>query len=115
MWRVDRASGEDHFALGIRARDRTASFVLDRDCAAAVEYNPIDLRFDNHLEIGPLQRRPQIGARCAGSPAPAARLLTPADAATGAGRQVVDVLTVLEADLLTGLDHRRAERRPVHL
>jgi hypothetical protein len=90
-------------------------FVFDRDGAAAVKDDPVDQCLDDHLEVGPLQRRPQIGARGAGPPPAAARLLAPADAVAGAGRQVVYVLAVFEADLLPGFDYRRAERRPVHL
>src|SRR5262249_2911897 len=75
----------------------------------------VDLSVDDDLKVGPLLRRPQISPRGARTPSPAARLLTPAYAVAGAGRQIVYVLAVLESDLLTGLDHRRAERRPVHL
>src|SRR6516165_2098049 len=110
MRRVDRAGGEDHFALGIRALNRPAPLVLDGDGAAALENDAVDLCFDDDLEVGPLQRRSQIGARGAGSSAAAARLLAPADAVAGARRQVVYVLAVLEAVLLTRLDHCRAER-----
>src|ERR1700732_4905126 len=56
----------------------------------------------------------QIRARGAGAASTATGLLAPADAGGGAGRQVVDVLTVLQAELLAGLDHRRADRRAVH-
>src|SRR5271169_82993 len=99
MRRVDGAGGEDHFTLRIRALDSSAPFVLDCDGAAAVEDDAVHLRLDDDLEIGPLHRRPQIGARGARPPAAAPRLLAPADAVAGAGRQVVYVLPVLEADL----------------
>ena len=46
----------------------------------------------DELEVRPLQRRPQIGARGAGATPPAAGLLAPSDAVAGARRQVVDVL-----------------------
>ena len=68
-------------------------------------------RLVTSCEVGPLQRRMQIGARGAGAAAAAAGLLAPADAVAGAGRQVVDVLAVFQAELLAGLDHRRADRR----
>src|SRR5439155_22616317 len=44
----------------------------------------------------------------------AAGLLAPADAVAGAGRQAVDVLAVVEADLPAGLDDRLAQGRHVH-
>src|SRR3984893_2769719 len=115
MRRVHRAGGEDHLALGVRPLDRPAAFVLDRNSTAAVEDDAVDLRLDDDLEVRPLQSRPQIGPRGAGPPPATARLLAPADAVASAGRQVVYILAVFEADFLAGLDHRRAERRPVHL
>src|SRR6516162_454765 len=115
MRRVDRTGGEDHFALRLRALDRPAPLIFDRDGAAAVEDDAPDQRLDDHLEVGPLQRRPQIGAGGAGPSPPSARLLAPADAVAGAGRQVVDVLAVFEADLLTRFDYCSAKRRLVHL
>ena len=72
-------------------------------------------RVGDELEVRPLQRRMQIGTRGAGAATAAAGLLAPADAVAGARRRVVDVLAVLEAELLAGLDHRRADRRAVHL
>src|ERR1700758_454079 len=114
MRRINGAGGEDHLALGIRALDRPAPLVFDREGAAAVEDDAVHLRLDDHLEIGPLHRLPQISARGAGPPSAAARLLAPADAVAGAGWQVVHVLAVFEPDLLAGLDYRRAERRPLH-
>src|SRR5207244_8193506 len=44
-----------------------------------------------------------------------ARLLEPADAVAGAGRQVVDVFAVFGPDLLARLERGRADRRPVRL
>src|SRR5271166_825706 len=115
MRRVDSTGGEDHFALGISALDRSTALVLDRDGAAAVEDDAVDLRLDDYSQVGTLHRRPQIGARGAGPSPAAARLLAPADAVAGVGRQVVYVLAVFQTDLLTSLDDRRAERRAVHL
>src|SRR6516164_10117576 len=115
MRRIYGAGGEDHFTLGIRALDHPAPLVFDRDSAAAVKEDAVYLRLDDHLKIGALLRRPQIGARGAGPPATAARLLTPADAVAGSGWQIVDVLAVFEPDLFASLDYCRAEGRPVHL
>src|SRR5215472_868357 len=115
MWRVDGAGGEDHFSLRINAFDRPPALVFDCDGTAAVEHNTVYLCLDDHLEIGPLLCRPQIGASGTGSTASAARLLAPPNAIAGAGRQVVYVLAVLEADLLTSLDYCRTKRRPIHL
>src|SRR5712691_7721986 len=115
MRRVDGTGGEDHFALRVHALERSAALVLDRDGAATVEDDAVYLRFDDDLKVGPLQRWPQIGARGAGAATATPCLLAPADAVAGTGRQVVDVLAVFEADLLTSLDYRCAKRRPVHL
>src|SRR5215469_5639602 len=95
--------------------DRPAPLVVDRNGTAAVEDDAVYLGLDDHLEIGPVHRRPQISTRGAGPPSAAARLLAPADTVAGAGWQVVHVLAVFEPDLLAGLDYRRAERRPLHL
>src|SRR4029434_7795639 len=54
-----------------------------------------------------------IGARRALAAAAATGLLHPADAVRRAGRQMVDVLAIFEADLLPGLDHLLAQRRLV--
>ena len=94
---------------------RAAAREFDAGRALAVEQDAVDQRVGDELQVRPLQRRAQIGARGAGAAAAAAGLLAPADAVAGAGRQVVDVLAVFEADLLAGLDHRRADRRPVRL
>ena len=45
--------------------------------------------------------------------AEAAGLPAPADAVGMAGRQVVDVLAILDPHLLAGLDHGRSDRRPI--
>src|SRR5262249_772407 len=110
---IDGAGGEDHFTLGSRALDRSRPLVFDRDGTVAIKNDVVALGVDNHLEVGTFHRGPQIGARGAGSPAPAACLLAPADAVAGGGWQIVYVLAVFETDLLTSLDHRRAERRSV--
>src|SRR5271167_4451760 len=115
MRRVDGAGGKDHFALSIRALNRPAPLVFDRGGTAGVEDDAVYLRLDDHLEIWPRHRGPQIGTRGAGPPPAAARLLAPADTLPGAGWQVVHVLAVFEPDLPAGLDYRRTERRPVHL
>jgi len=52
--RIDGAGGEDHLALGIRALDRPAPLVFDRDGAAAVKEDAVYLRLDDHLKIGAL-------------------------------------------------------------
>src|SRR6185312_8560427 len=49
------------------------------------------------------------------SAAAAPRLLAPADAVARAGRQIVDVLAIFQAELFAGLDHRGADRRTIHL
>src|SRR5262249_18851039 len=59
--------------------------------------------------------RMQIGARGAGAAPAAAGLLNPADAGRMPGRQVVEVLAILEADLPAGFDRDGADRRPVGL
>src|SRR5207237_9754172 len=68
----------------------------------------------HELQIGPLQGWTQIAARRAGAAAAAAGLLAPADAGTGAGRQVVDVLAVFEPELHAGINDLGADRRAVH-
>ncbi len=69
----------------------------------------------DELQVRPLQCRVQIGARGRGAAAAAAGLLAPADTVLVAGRQVVEVVAVFEPDLLAGLEHGRADRRPVGL
>src|SRR5581483_1834551 len=56
----------------------------------ALEQDAVDQRFGDQVQVRPLQRRPQIGARGRGAGAAAAGLLAPADRIAGAGRQVVD-------------------------
>src|SRR6266513_1826242 len=68
----------------------------------------------HELQIGPLQGWTQIAARRAGAAAAATGLLAPADAGTGAGRQVVDVLAVFEPELHPGIDDLGADQRAVH-
>src|SRR5438046_3634908 len=67
----------------------------------------------HELQIGPLQGWTQIAARRAGAAAAATGLLAPADAGTGAGRQVVDVLAVFEPELHPGIDDLGADQRAV--
>src|SRR5208282_421576 len=57
----------------------------------------------------------QIGARGAGAASTATGLLAPADTVAGTRWQIVDVLAVFEPDLPAGLEHRGADRRPIHL
>src|SRR6516162_4580194 len=66
-----------------------------------------------NLQVGPLQRRAQIGARRTLPPAPAAGLLDPANVVSSAGRQMVHILMVFKADLYAGLDHLVTEERLV--
>src|SRR5437588_10334888 len=68
----------------------------------------------HELQIGPLQGWTQIAARRAGAAAAATGLLAPADAGTGTGRQVVDVLAVFEPELHAGINDLGADRRAVH-
>src|SRR5437764_10683906 len=114
MRRAHRAGRQDHLALGEDPLDPTLTGKIDADRALAVEYDAVHQRVGNELQIGALQGRPQIGPGGAGAAAAAARLLTPTDAGTGAGRQVVDVLAVFEPELHSGLDHLRANRGAVH-
>src|SRR5437868_5594583 len=87
----------------------------DAGRALAVEQDAVDQRARDELEVRPLQCRVQIGACGAGAAPTAARLLAPADAVAGTGRQVVNVLTVFEPKLFAGLEHGCADRRPVGL
>ena len=91
--RVYGAGDEDHFTLRIGSLDSSAPFVFNCDGTAAAEDNAVPPRLDDDLEIGPLHLRLQIGARGAHPPPAAARLLAPAKAAVGAGRQVFYVLS----------------------
>src|SRR6516162_2438445 len=112
---ADRSGGEDDLAIGIDALHRAAALIFDCDGAAAIEQEAPHQSLGDDLQVRALHRRAQIGTGGACPSPAAARLLAPADAVAGAGRQVVHVLAVLEADFLAGLDYRRAERRPVHL
>ena len=116
--RADRSRRQDHLARRIGSLDRTAGTAareFDARRSLAVENDAVHQRVGDELEVGPLQRRVKIGARSAGAATAAAGLLAPADAVAGTGRQIVDVLAVFQPDLPAGLQHRRADRRPIHL
>ena len=111
MRRADRAAGQDHLDQRVGALDSPAALELDPDRAVAVEHDPAHQRVGDDLDVGPPHRRAEIGARRALPAAAAPGLLHPADIGAGAGRQVVDVLVVFEADLGAGLDQLLAQRR----
>ena len=111
--RADGAGGQNHLTRRVDPLDGLAAPVFDADRAAAVEQHAAHQRAGDDLQIRPLFRRPQIGARGTLPPPPAAGLLDPADIVAGARRQMVDVLMVFEPDLLPGLDHRVAQERLV--
>ena len=119
MRRADRSGRQDHLAGRLGSLDGIAPWAaageFDAGRTLAVEQHAMHQRMGDELQVRPLQGRVQIGARGAGAAAAAAGLLAPANAVCMAGRQVVDVLPVFEADLLSGLEHRRADRRPVGL
>ena len=110
MRRADRPGCEDHLAPGVGVLHRAAARVFDADGAGAVEQDAAHLRLGHELEIGPFQRRAQIGARGAAATPPAAGLLAIADPAM---RQRIHVVAVFEPDLPAGLDRRPAQRRDV--
>ena len=104
MRRADRAAGEDHLA-----RASTRSIAPPRENSTPTARLPSNTTRCTSasvttVEVRPLQRRAQIGARRALAAPAAAGLLHPADIVAGAGRQMVDVLVVFEADLGAGLD-----------
>src|SRR5579871_889393 len=72
-----RMCGEQDFAQRIRPLDRAAAGKLDADRALAVEHDAMHERMGDELQVRPLQRRPQIGARGRGAAAAAPGLLTP--------------------------------------
>ncbi len=113
--RVDRPRRQDHLARRLGLFDDPAAGEFDAGRTLAVEQNAMHLRLSDDLQIGPLHRRAQIGARGTRPAAAAAGLLAPADAVAGAGGKIVDVLAVFEADLAAGLDDCFTQRRAVHL
>src|SRR5262252_3127764 len=114
MRRADRAAGQDDLAGRVGALDcAVVARELDADRTAAVEQHAASQRARHDLQVGPLQRRAQIGARRALPPAPAAGLLHPADTVSGAGWQMVHILMVFEADLYAGLGDLVTEERLV--
>ena len=113
--RANRARRQDDLTPRIGLLDGAAARELDAGCALAVEQDAMHEGVGDELQVRPFQCRVQIGARGAGAAAAAARLLAPADAVRVAVRQVVDVLAVFEPDLLAGLEHGGADRRPVSL
>ena len=115
MRRVDRARAQQDLALGLGPLGAAAPGQLDRDRPFPLEHDPPHHRLGDELKVGAVQHRLQIGARRARAGAAAAGLLAPADAIGVAADEVVDVGLVFEPDLLAGLDHRLAQRRPVHL
>jgi hypothetical protein len=102
VWRADGTRRQDGLPLDLSAPDYTAAFEFNPDRALAVEQDAAHKRLGGDPEVRPLYRRMQIGVRGAGAAAAAARLLAPADAVAGgasAGRQVIHVFAVFEADL----------------
>jgi hypothetical protein len=113
MRRADRAARQNHLARRAGRLDHAAARKLDPGRTFAVKRHAPHHRVGDDLQVRPLQRRAQIGARRAlPSPAPP-RLLHPANIVAGAGRQMVDVLMVFEADLGPGLDDSVAKERLV--
>ena len=98
MRRADGAAGEDDLADRIDPLDRAAAREFDRDRALAVEHDAVHQRTGDDRQVLTLQRRAQIGARGTLAPTAAAGLLDPSDIVAGAGRQVVDVLMIFEAE-----------------
>src|SRR6266851_1436261 len=78
----------------------------------AINYGPVILDHNTGEEFRCLGRA-QIGARGTLPSAAAAGLLDPADIVPGAGRQVVDVLVIFEADFGPGLDDLLTQGRLV--
>src|SRR6185437_508112 len=113
MRRADRAGREDHLARRVDPLRGAATRELDPDRALAVEQHLMHQRLGDDLEVRPLFSRLQIGLRGAGAAAAAACLLAPADRITGAGREVVDVRAVLDAELLRRVYDRLAGGRPL--
>jgi len=111
MPRADGTRRQDHFALSLGALDTTAALEFDAGRSLPVEQDAAHQRFGHDLQVWALHRRVQIGARGAGAPAASAGLLAAADAVAGAGRQVIHVFAVIEADLAAGRDDRGTERR----
>ena len=99
MRRADRAGGEDHLARRVGDLDAAGAREYDAGRALAVERDVVYQRAGHDLQIRPLRRRLQIGLRGAGATPAAAGLLAPTDAVAGAGRQVVDVRSVIDAEL----------------
>src|SRR4249919_26714 len=104
MRRADRAGGEDYLARCIGDLDRAAARIDDPVGALAGERDAVDQGAGHDRKVRALRRRLQIGLRGAGAAPSAAGLLAPADAVPGAGRQVVDVRAVLDAELPGGVD-----------
>src|SRR5580704_9532927 len=114
MGRADGARRQQDFPCGLDVLDGAAAREFDAGRALAVKENAMDQRIGDQLQVRPLQRRVQIGARGARAPAAASRLLAPADALPATERKVVYILAVLEAELLARLNDSRANRGAVH-
>ena len=113
MRRPDRPGGQDNLPGRAHTFNLPPARELHADGTRAVEQNTAHQGAGNHFQVLPLHRRPQIAARRTGTAAAATGLLHPADAVAGAGRQIIDVLTELQADLLPGLDRGLAQLRLV--
>src|SRR5438094_1630478 len=104
MRRADRAAGEEYLLVGIRPRGVAVARELDADGSGPFKQDAVHPCPGNDLQVGPLSYRLEIGARRT-RPAPsAAGLLAPADAVAGPGRQIVDVRTIFDSQLLGRAD-----------
>ena len=77
--RVDRPARQNHLGLRPDHAQRTAMQHLDPHGATGLDHHPRHLRLGHHLQIGPLHRRAQKGARRRIAPAVLDRQLIGAD------------------------------------
>src|ERR1700746_3901839 len=111
MRRTDCACREDDLSRRSGPLYAVAAAIFDADGAGALKQDAVHQSICDDLQVRPLYRRPQIGARRALPAPPAPGLLYPADIVAGARRQVVYVLMIFEPDLGSGLDYLMAQQR----
>ena len=101
------AGAQQHLAAHLQTVAAAVAHVLDAAGAAAIEHDAGDLGASDHLQVGPAQRRRQIGLGGAASFTVAVRGLVPAHAVL---RGAVEVGIQRQAGLHTGLDEALGQR-----
>jgi hypothetical protein len=113
LGRADRTGRQHDFTAALHIEDLRADAVLDTCAPLAAEDEPVHQRVGDEIEVRPLQRRYQVGVRCALPPAVDDRELRPAESFLHAAVEIVDDrMTDLSSRLQHGLRQWVRRRRP---